>query len=40
MTLRKIHLVAYRCNDAKDTVNWYRDLPGIAFKLAIAKDLV
>lgn len=40
MTLRKIHHVAYRCNDAKETVNFYRDLLGMEFKLAIAEDQV
>ena len=36
MTLQRIHHVAYRCNDAKETVNFYRDLLGMEFKLAIA----
>ena len=40
MTLQRIHHVAYRCNDAKETVNFYRDLLGMEFKLAIAEDKV
>lgn len=40
MTLERIHHVAYRCNDAKETVNFYRDLLGMEFKLAIAEDKV
>ena len=39
MTLRRIHHVACRCNDAKETVNFYRDLPGTDFKLAAAEAL-
>ena len=40
MTLKRIHHVAYRCRDAKETVNFYRDHLGMAFKLAIAEDKV
>jgi catechol 2,3-dioxygenase-like lactoylglutathione lyase family enzyme len=40
MALKKIHHVAYRCNDAKETVNWYRDHLGMEFTLAIAEDKV
>ena len=32
--------MAYRCIDAKETVNFYRDLLGMEFKLAIAEDKV
>jgi catechol 2,3-dioxygenase-like lactoylglutathione lyase family enzyme len=32
--------VAYRCRDAQETVNFYRDLLGMEFKLAIAEDRV
>jgi len=35
-----IHHVAYRCKDAKDTVEFYRDVLGMEFKLAIAEDKV
>ena len=40
MSLKQIHHVAYRCRDAKETVNFYRDLLGMEFKLAIAEDKV
>lgn len=40
MTIRRIHHVAYRCNDAKETVDFYRDLLGMDFKLAIAEQRV
>lgn len=40
MNLKQIHHVAYRCKDAKETVNFYRDLLGMDFQLAIAEDQV
>ena len=40
MSLQGIHHVAYRCKDAKQTVNFYRDMLGMTFKLAIAEDKV
>ena len=40
MTLKRIHHVAYRCRDAKETVTFYRDVLGMDFKLAIAEDKV
>ncbi len=40
MTLKRIHHVAYRCNDARETVTFYRDVVGMAFKLAIAENEV
>ena len=40
MSIKRIHHVAYRCNDAKETVDFYRDVLGMAFKLAIAEDMV
>lgn len=40
MTLKRIHHVAYRCRDAEETVNFYRDKLGMEFKLAIAEDHV
>ena len=40
MALKRIHHVAYRCVDAKETVNWYRKNLGMEFKLAIAEDKV
>ena len=38
--LQRIHHVAYRCHNAKQTVAFYRDLLGMKFKLAIAEDTV
>lgn len=38
--IRKIHHVAYRCRDAKETVEWYRTHLGMGFVLAIAEDEV
>lgn len=35
-----IHHVAYRCRDARATVEFYRDVLGMGFKLAIAEDEV
>jgi len=40
MKIEKIHHVAYRCKDAKETVEWYRDNLGMDFVLAIAEDQV
>lgn len=40
MSISRIHHVAYRCRDAQETVNFYRDLLGMEFKLAIAEDRV
>ncbi|MFT5937528.1 MAG: catechol 2,3-dioxygenase-like lactoylglutathione lyase family enzyme [Pseudohongiellaceae bacterium] len=40
MNLQGIHHVAYRCNDAKQTVAFYRDIMGMDFQLAIAEDQV
>lgn len=40
MTIQRIHHVAYRCIDAKQTVEFYRDLLGMEFLLAIAEDEV
>lgn len=40
MTVQRIHHVAYRCNDARETVAFYRDLLDMPFKLAIAEDTV
>ncbi|MEO0400614.1 MAG: VOC family protein [Pseudomonadota bacterium] len=34
------HHVAYRCRDAKETVDFYQDVLGIGFQLAIAEDRV
>jgi catechol 2,3-dioxygenase-like lactoylglutathione lyase family enzyme len=40
MNIQRIHHVAYRCLDAKKTVEWYRDHLGMDFVLAIAEDQV
>lgn len=40
MTIERIHHVAYRCRDAKQTVEWYRKYLGMDFVLAIAEDQV
>ncbi len=40
MNIKRIHHVAYRCRDAKETVNFYRDVLGMDFKLAIAENQV
>ena len=40
MAIKRIHHVAYRCRDAKETVEFYRDLLGMEFQLAIAEDKV
>lgn len=40
MKIQKIHHVAYRCNDAKQTVEWYVKHLNMDFVLAIAEDLV
>lgn len=38
--IQKIHHVAYRCKDAKQTVQWYTENLGMNFVLAIAEDNV
>lgn len=38
--LKGIHHVAYRCNDAKQTVEFYRDVLGMEFTIAFAEDHV
>lgn len=38
--LKRIHHVAYRCKDAKETVEFYQDVLGMEFQLAIAEDHV
>jgi catechol 2,3-dioxygenase-like lactoylglutathione lyase family enzyme len=40
MKIERIHHVAYRCHDAKQTVDWYRQHLGMDFVLAIAEDRV
>jgi len=38
--IRRIHHVAYRCNDARETVEFYRDVLGMEFTVAFAEDRV
>ena len=40
MKIEKIHHVAYRCKDAKETVLWYKKMLDMDFVLAIAEDRV
>ncbi|WP_299307364.1 VOC family protein [uncultured Croceicoccus sp.] len=38
--LSRIHHVAYRCKDAKETVEWYERMLGMTFKSAFSEDKV
>jgi glyoxylase I family protein len=40
MNIKRIHHVAYRCNNAKQTVEFYQRVMGMDFQLAIAEDSV
>ncbi len=40
MNIRKIHHVAYRCNDAKETVEFYKSIMNMDLVLAISEDQV
>ena len=40
MKIDRIHHVAYRCKDAKETVLWYGKMLNMDFVLAIAEDVV
>lgn len=40
MLIEKIHHVAYRCRDARETVEFYRDILDMDFMLAISEDRV
>ena len=40
MVIERIHHVAYRCNDARETVAFYRDTLDMGFVLAISEDRV
>jgi len=40
INIEKIHHVAYRCNDAKETTQWYQDKLNMKLVLAIAEDEV
>jgi catechol 2,3-dioxygenase-like lactoylglutathione lyase family enzyme len=38
--VQRIHHVAYRCNDARETVEFYRQALGMEFTVAFAEDRV
>ncbi len=40
MKVKKIHHVAYRCKDTKQTIDWYRKYLNMELVLAIAEDKV
>ncbi len=40
MPVQRVHHVAYRCKDAKETVQWYEKHLGMKFVLAIAENEV
>lgn len=40
INIQKVHHVAYRCKDAKETVDWYKDKLNMDLVLAIAEDEV
>ncbi|MGQ9368229.1 VOC family protein [Azospirillum sp. ST 5-10] len=40
MKIQQIHHVAYRCNDAKETVAFYRDVLNMDFLVAISEERV
>jgi len=40
INIEKIHHVAYRCKDAKETTNWYKDMLNMDLVLAIAENEV
>lgn len=40
MQIKRIHHVAYRCKDARQTVEWYGKYLNMNFQLAIAEDNV
>lgn len=40
MKIQRLHHVAYRCSDAKQTVQWYEKYLNMRFVLAIAEDQV
>lgn len=39
-TLKRIHHVAYRCKDAKETVDWYKTVLGMDYVTAFSEDHV
>lgn len=39
-SLKRIHHVAYRCRDAKETVEWYQRVLGMEYVTAFSEDKV
>lgn len=40
MAIKNVHHIAYRCNDAKETVDFYTQVVGMEFVMAMAEDRV
>lgn len=40
MTIKRIHHVAYRCNDAKETADYYKSVLGMEYTMAFSEDRV
>jgi len=40
LNIKRIHHVAYRCNDAKETVDFYARVLGMEFQMAFSEDRV
>ncbi len=40
INIKQMHHVAYRCKDAKETVNWYQEHLNMELLVAISEDLV
>ncbi len=40
MNIKRIHHVAYRCNDARETVDFYERVLGMEFQIAFAENRV
>ena len=40
MKVEQIHHVAYRCKNAKETVQFYQDVLGMEFLMAMAEDQI
>ena len=40
MDIKQLHHVAYRCKDAKQTVDFYAGVLGLEYSMALAEDRV
>ena len=40
INIKQMHHVAYRCNDAKETANWYQKMLNMELQVAISEDKV